>query len=258
MKKSEQDIEHSSGIGQTSLNVVGKPMENLLHMTDHGQQRESCLDNHTVIPGTFLTQLEVVRGAIGTSEAQVRQRNRLTVKLLDFIVEVLVMHIHGQPLPTHNSSQVINDPAQFEANRPAAFVLILCANLLLTAPRADRKEMLNWETIHDGEEGRLFQQPVTPRLMGSQQAQQPGSVWQATKQRRIISPQPTLESAKVPTFEREQDTDSHQFARIQSGLRMFFQAWQQVIDKTKDVDDNILCGHEFASYGFATDSLANS
>jgi hypothetical protein len=39
---------------------------------------------------------------------------------------------------------------------------------------------------------------------------------------------------------------------------MLLDVWHQVIDKTKDVDDNIVCGHEFASYGLSTYSLAHS
>ena len=248
MEQSQQDIEHRRRVGQPSFNVVGEPVEDLLHIADHRQQGEGGFDDHAFIPGVLLTQLEVVRDTLGTAKAQIRQANGLAIELFNLVVEMLVMSIHRQPFPSDHPSLVIDDPAQLDANRPASFVLALPAHLLRAASFADGKDEFNGEAIHDGEEGWLFQQDVTPILMGSEQAQQASAIRQATKQRIVISLQPAAEGPEMAALQGEQDTNRHQFAWIQFGLRMFLDLRHQIIDKAKDVYDNVFCGHECASY----------
>jgi hypothetical protein len=86
------------------------------------------------------------------------------------------MGIHRQPFPTHNATQIIEDPAQFDPNRPAPFVLILFANLFVTSAFADWENQLDGKAIADREKRRLRQEAVAPGLMIAQQALQAGSI----------------------------------------------------------------------------------
>ena len=258
MKKSQQDIEHRCGVSQPSFDVISEPVEDLLHPTDDGQQGEGRFDHHAFVPGVLLTKLEVIRDALSTAKAQVGERNGLSIELFDLIVELLVVCIHRQPFPGDHTSQVIDDPAQLDANRPASFVLVLATHLLGTASFSNRKDEFNGKAIHHREESRLFQQGVTPLMMRFQQPQQAGAVRQAAKQRIVIPLQPAIESPEMASLQREQNTNCHQFAWLEFSLRMFLHRWHPIIDKAKDVDDNVYCGHARASYGLITYSLAFS
>lgn len=236
MKENEQDIEHGRRVSHASLDIVGQAMENLLHMADHRQQRERGFDHHTLVPCAFLAQFKVVGDTLRAPETEVRQRNGTPIKLLDLIVEMLVMRIHGQPFPSDDIPPIIEYPAQFDTYRPAPFILVLLAHLLSTAPFPYGKKQLNGKTIDDGEEGWVCQQTGTPGLMRFQQAQHTRTIWQTTEQRVVISLQPPVKGSKMPAFERKQNANAYQFTGIQLGLWMLLDVWHQVIDKTKDID----------------------
>ena len=97
MIKSQQDIEHRHRIGQSCLNIVGNTVKNLFYVTDNCQHGESRLNNHPFVPRTFFTQLDIGWDALFAAKAQIRQSDGLTIQFLDFIVEILVVGIHGQP-----------------------------------------------------------------------------------------------------------------------------------------------------------------
>ncbi len=165
MKKSQQHVEHRHRIGQTCFNVGGDPMENLLGMTHYRLHRESSFNDHALIPGAFFAQLEIRRYAIFAAKAQISQGNGHAIQTLNLIVEILVMGIHRQPFPAHNTPQVIEYPAQFDPNRPASFILVLFAYLFVTPSFADRKKQFNGKAIAGRAKRRFGQKSITQRLM---------------------------------------------------------------------------------------------
>jgi len=154
-------------------------------------------------------------------------------------MEVLIMDMHRGPVPGHHLARVIQQPAQLDAYTPSAFIFAFLAHLLGTAPLADGNEQFNGITIDHREETGRSQQPITPILMGLQQALQTGALRQSSKQVRIIATQPAIEGAKVPTFQGKQDTNRHQFTGIQGSLGVFRHVFHLIVDNAKNLNENV-------------------
>src|SRR5947209_3487048 len=144
------------------------------------------------------------------------------------------------PLPVDDLAVIVEQPAQLDAHTPASFVFALLAHLLLTAPLTNGKEQFNGIAIDDGKETGLSQQATKPVLMGLQLSLQPRAIRQTSKQGVIIAFEPAVEGAKMAALESEQDAYSHHFARIQPGLTVLRHSSHPIIDKAKNLYDNVL------------------
>ena len=229
-------------------------VKNLLHMADDGQQGKDGFNDYTFIPGVLLTQFEIVRDTICKAKADVREGDGLSIEFLNLIIELLIVRVHRQPFPGDHLLLVIDDPAQFDAYRPASLVFVLATELLLAPAFPNGEDEFNRKAICHGEKGWVCQQRVTPFTMRFQQSQQTRPVWQTRKQSGVVTFQPAIEGSKMPPFERKQNPYRHQLAGIQFGLRVLLYLWQLIIDKTKDVNDNVFCGHD-SGFLFGLDNL---
>ena len=90
----------------------------------------------------FFTHFEILRDAIDTAKAQIRQGDGLALQFLHFIIESLAVSIHSQPLPTDHTPQFVENPAQFDANRPTSLVFVLLTHLLFTVPLSNTVKKL--------------------------------------------------------------------------------------------------------------------
>ena len=243
MKERQQDIEHSDYRGQPCSNVGLQAMMDALEMAHDGHHRQSGLNSHPIIPRAFGTQLTVVGNALHTAEAIIGQDNALSVDAFDHGMEVLIMDIHRSPIPGHDLSSVIEQPAQLDPHTPSTFIFAFLAHLLWTAPLADGKEQFNGITVDHGEETGRRQKPIAPVLMGLQQALQTGAIGQSSKQVGIIATEPAIEGAKVPSFQGKQDPNRDQFTGIQDRLAVFGHVFHLVIDNAKNLNDNVFGRH---------------
>src|SRR5437764_14798458 len=105
-------------------------MMNFLGVTHHGQQRKGGFDQHPVIPGSLLTDFDVVRHTLGTAEAPVSQHDRFLVIFFEEIQKVLVGTVHFVPNPTANLTETVENPTQLDPDTPASFVAALGPKLL--------------------------------------------------------------------------------------------------------------------------------
>ncbi len=71
MIKVEQDIEHGRHIGQSGRDIVGNTMAQPFQVADNGDHRQSGFYKHTLVPGAFLAEFEVVGNTVWTAEAEV-------------------------------------------------------------------------------------------------------------------------------------------------------------------------------------------
>src|SRR5262249_36612457 len=138
---------------------------------------------------------------LSTAKAEVSQHDTLLIKLFNQWMEILIRAVHGRPFPANYSAIAVNDPAQFDANRPAAFVLAFLPDLLLGASGSDREDQFNRVTVNHREYALGFQQTVTQMLVLGKLVDQRGAVRQTTKQIGIIPTQPTVEGTKPSAFE---------------------------------------------------------
>src|SRR5437588_8850732 len=141
-------------------------MMHVLEATDNGNHRQSGFHTHAFIPGAFLTPFEMVGNAGGTAKAQIGQHDALVMQAFNQRMKVLIMSVHGGPIPVDDLSLLIEQPAQFDTHAPAPFVFALLAHLSGTAALTDRKEPFNRITLDDGKETGLSQESTKPVLMG--------------------------------------------------------------------------------------------
>src|SRR5258708_26714864 len=135
-------------------------------------------------------------------------------------------------MPTDDLSEPIEYPAQFEANRPAAFILVLGANLLWGASLSNGKQQFDRKAVDDIHQPRFSQQLIRMILMLMQLTQQGRSIRQASEQSVIIAFQPTVKRPKPSTLQRKQDAYRHNLAWIQFRVAFFRHNTQSVIDST--------------------------
>jgi len=84
--------------------------------------------------------------------------------------------------------------------------------------------------------------------MRDQQSLQPGAIGQTRKQGFKVSFEPAIKGAEVASFQCEQQADRDQLAWVQLGLAMLGDLFHVVVDKAKDLDDNIFGGHNDSSF----------
>src|SRR5947209_9114611 len=244
MKECEQDIEHGDERSQACLNVRPEPMMDALETADDGYHRQSRFDTHALIPGAFGTQFAVVGNTLGTAEAIISQHNALPVHLLNQGMKALIVDIHGVPIPGNDFALVIEQPAQFDADTPATFLLPLLAYLLWATSLANGKEQFHRITVDHGKETGLLQQALPPVLVRFEQALQAGAIGQPCKQVGIVALEPAIKSAKIVAVQGNQDANRHQFAGREFGLTVLEHVFHLIIDKAKNVDDNVFGCHE--------------
>src|SRR6266705_4657671 len=125
VKEFQTDIEHGDGISQASLDVSRQAMMDFLGFADDGNHRKRCFDDHAVIPGAFLAQLDVARQAVGTAKAPICQQNGFAVVVFKEVQKIVVWAVHGIPNPTADLSKSVEYPAQLHAHAPPTFILAL-------------------------------------------------------------------------------------------------------------------------------------
>ena len=143
MIDSQQDIEHGRNTSQTRGDIVSHPMADPLQITHHRDHRQRGFNKHALIPGAFLAQGHIVRDASFAPEPPVSKDDTGVRHRFGDGMEVLVMGIHGIPVPTNHLAVLVQQPTQLDPNRPAAFITIFLANLVGTAPFPDRKQQLD-------------------------------------------------------------------------------------------------------------------
>src|SRR5436190_566915 len=176
----------------------------------------------------------MVRNTRLTAKAQIGQHQTISRQQGYQREKILVTMIHGQPVPDDDLSQTIQYPAHFQSNRPTAFIAVLGADLLRRASCPNGKQQLNRKTVHHIQQTGISQQLISPDLVPSQLAQQRGAIRQPTEQPIPIALEPAVESSKVSTFQRKQDTDGDHLARIQARISLLRQFPQSIIDSTKN------------------------
>lgn len=219
-------------------------MEQVLETAHSGQHREDRFHDHTLIPGSLGTELQVSRNSLDTGKSQIGQGDRLSFERLNQGQEGLVVDIGRIPIPDHYFTAVIDHPTQFHSDDPTAVGLALFAQLLLAASLAPGVDQFDAIAVHNGEETGIGQEGVTPILMSLEQPLQTSPLGQI-KPRTIVAFQPAVESAELHALEGKEQTNRDQFTGIEVRLGVFGQVADSVVYQTEEMDDKIQSGHGF-------------
>jgi hypothetical protein len=130
---------------------------------------QNSLDDHTLVPGSAWTELEVIGNTVLVLETDIGQDNRVSLQRFHQRQEGFVRDIGRVPISTHHLPVVVDQPTQLHSDHPAPVALAFLADLLGAATFSDGMDQLNPVAVDDREEGRCRQKAVTPRLMGQQQ-----------------------------------------------------------------------------------------
>ena len=198
MKESQENVKHAHQISQMSVDVGRNTMKELLGSAADSNHGERGLDDHALIPSAFRADFEIIRNALRTAKAQIRESNGLTVEGLNKRIEILVGAVHRCPPPAYHPTLTVENPAQLDANGPPPFVFVLLAHLLRATSRSDRENQLDGEAIHHRKQGRPFQQTLTPALIRFQHSLQARPLWQALEHLFVIPLQPPTERPEPP------------------------------------------------------------
>src|SRR5215208_6143802 len=221
-------------------------MMDFLGVTDHGQERNGRFNDHAVIPGSLFAEFDVVGHAISAAETPVSQQDRFLVIFFEEIQEILIRAIHFIPNPATDLTETVENPTQFHAYTPAAFVTALAAELLFGTAFANWEKQFHRIAIHHIQHTGLFQQQVGQILIFAQLPQCVAAIWQAAKQLVKITLEPAVKGPKVPALQGKQDAYRHYFTWIQFGAWVFANLADTVIDMIENVNDNTFRSHDCA------------
>lgn len=248
MKHSQQHIEQRDHRGQTSLNVGFQTMKDPLEATDDGGQRERGFHRHAIVPCALWAQLAVLWHPAFLPKAVVGQHDAASAERLDQFMELVIWRVHGIPIPVDHLTEAIENPAQLDTNAPSSFVFGFLAELLRAAPFPHGKQQFDRIAVDDQEKARIGQKPLVPLLMRDQQPLQSGAIGQPGEQPLKISLEPAIQGAEMASFQSKQQADRHQLARILFRLALFGDLLHLVVDKAKDLHDNVFGGQKASSF----------
>jgi len=247
MKQCSQDIEQRDHRSQACLNVWFQAVKHPLEIANDRKQGERGLHFHPIVPRPLRTHFAVFWHAVLPAKSKVGQHDAASTELLDQRIERIVWDIHGIPVPIDHLPKAVEHPAELDANTPTPFVFGLFAKLLRTATFPNGKQQLDRVTVNDQEKARIGQEALVPVLMRDQQPLQTSAIRQTRKKVVIVALKPAIKGAEMASFQGEQQTDGDQLAGIQLGLAVLWYLFHVIIDKAKDLNDNVFGGHSDSS-----------
>src|SRR5215212_1482635 len=212
-------------------------MKQLRHPTQIG------FDGEALIPRAALTQFDVARLCVLFPQAQVCQRNRLTIIPTCQRSKDVVGLIGSVPTPVDHLTSVVDQPGQLDADNPAPVRLAFLANLLFAATLAARMEQLDAISVQHGKEAWVAQERQDILGMVAKQALQACPLRLLRKEAAIISTQPAVQGAKAATFQAKQQSDRDNLAGKQMSIGTLVDMTQMVIYHAKQADDNLVRRH---------------
>lgn len=242
----QERVEQRGQVSEMRPHILPHAMEQVLEMAHIGQHRQDRLQQHALVPGPPGTELEVLWNPLGTGEAGVGQGDRLALEGLNHRQELLIMDVGRVPIPGDYFAPTVDQPTELDPHDPAIVGFALLPQLLRAAALAPGMDQFDAVAVNDGEEGGVRQEGLTPGLVGLEQPLQARALGQR-KPGAVIPCQPAIEGAELDTLEGEEQTNSHQFAGIEVGLRVFGQVADPVIYQAEERDDKIQGGHGFCS-----------
>src|SRR5512135_2396787 len=149
------------------------------------------------------------------------------------------MYIGRVTTPIDDQTELVQDKAELAADDPAMVRFAFLADLARAASFAHRMQQLNAVRVSYAQQGRLDHKAVGPGLMRLEQPEQACPIRQARKEHQAISLQPAIECSLPHSFERKQNAQGNDLARVQIGLTMFGNVLHRIIYPAEQFCDKI-------------------
>jgi len=238
-----QDVEQRQREAQPRVERGPGAVAHLFEVTHGREHRQHRFDHHPHVLRAASAQLHVRRITRFGMKARVGQDDHLVAKLGNQRLEGVISDVGRRIIPGHNQAILIDEVGQLGSNDPAMVRQTLAANLPVGAVFAPRMAQLNAVTIDDTEGGRLREKDLGPVRMGGKQAKQARAFRQAGKPALVVVVEPPIERARADAFERKQQGQRDDLARIQVGLRSFGRIGHDRIDPNEQGHDKIVGRH---------------
>jgi hypothetical protein len=239
-----QQVESRQSEGQPRLEVAPDTMSHMLNAADGMQHGKGSLNHHSRVPLSSLAYQQV--GGIASLEGEqlVSQYDHPLFVLSNHRVESRIMHISSGTVPIHNQTPLVEQQAEFAANYPFVVGEAFAPHLMGSALVSPGVEQLYSVSVSYSEQGRLSHEAAGPLLMGSEQAEQAGTLRQSRKHAEQVTLYPAVEGPIAYSFDGEQQSQCHYLARVQTGLAMLGHIVHGIIYSAKQFRDKIGCRHE--------------
>src|SRR2546430_5221273 len=132
---------------------------------------------------------------------------------------------------------------EFAADKPAMIREAFAADLLRAAAFAHGVDQLDPIRVDDAEHRRGRQEDLRPRVMGPEEAKEPGPLGYAGEEGAIVARQPPIKRAVAHAFERMQQPQGDHLTGPEVGLGVFGDSAQLLIDLVEQRGDKIQGGH---------------
>src|SRR5579862_1164199 len=140
MKKLRTDVKHGGSVSQTCLNVGFATVVDFLGVTHDGEQREARLNEHSLIPGAFFAQFDVIGDPFCPSKAPIGHKNSVAIICFKVIQEVIIWAIERVPNPGADLAHCVQHPTELHAHAPTSLVFSFLAKLLRAASLPNRRD----------------------------------------------------------------------------------------------------------------------
>ncbi len=166
------DVVDGSAVGQASSEVGFEPVVLLFESHHALEEREGGLDEHSLVPGAALAELEVGRIVLFGVEAGVSQDQHLLFKVLNLAVEGGVVSVGRPAVPAHDLAPLVEQDEELGAHNPTVVALAFARHVPLAPAFSPRVEEFNTERVAHAQSGVLCHKAFAQKVMLSQQTKQ--------------------------------------------------------------------------------------
>src|SRR5215207_6610765 len=151
----DEEIESGHSESQTGLEIAPNTVSEAFEMTNGGEHRKHCLNDHADMPGFGWADFQVFWIGLFGIEPMVCQHNHLVFKGLDQWMKGSVVNVGCGTLPTTHQASLVQQATDLATDDPATIGEPFFSDLLVTATFPAGMKQLHPITIHHTQDGWL-------------------------------------------------------------------------------------------------------
>src|SRR5262249_46781687 len=223
--------------------MILDPMIQLFSMKQLGYPAQIGFDGEALIPGPAFAVFNVLRGSVLLTQAQVSQRDRLTIVSGGQRTKHVIRLVGRVPGPINHLTHMVDQPGQLDADNPAPVRFAFLANLALASAFASRMDQLDAIGVQHRKEGRVAEERQHIFGVVAKQALEPRAFGQLGKEATVIGVQPAIKGAKPATFQAKEQSDRDNLTGVQMSVGTLVDVTKLVVYYAKQADDDLVRGH---------------
>ena len=207
-------VESGSRVLEAREQRLFEAVVHLLHVQHALANREEGLDEHSLVPLSLATNLEIGRVAFSGVEATVGQHDHLGLKALDKAPEDGVVAVGATATYAHDLPELIEQQKHLLSHDPAPVALALAGAVPLTTPFSPGMQQFNPKGVAHTQRGRLGQEPLGEVPILLPQAEQARLFGQMREQGAQLFGEPPVERAPALAAQHLKHAQRHDLAWI--------------------------------------------